>query len=168
MSDEQMAAWMKYAQPGEGHRFLEKLTGTWNASAKFWMKPGEPPMESTGTIVNEMVLEGRFLKSQYTSEFAGAPFQGLALDGFDNQKQKFVGMWIDSMSTAMFVFEGTCDEDAKVRTMIAEYVDPATGQPAKMKGVTTWVGKDEHRYESWNTGPEGEYVKTMEAVYRRK
>ena len=82
--DEQMAAWMKYAQPGEGHRFLEQLAGKWDARVRFWMQPGAPPIESTGSTVNELMMGGRFLKSEYTAEFKGSPFQGMALDGFDS------------------------------------------------------------------------------------
>lgn len=166
--DEKMAAWMQYAQPGEGHRFLEKLAGTWEARTQFWMEPGTPPMESTGTSVNELTLGGRYLRSEYTSEFMGAPFQGMSLDGFDNQKQKYVGLWVDTMSTLMLVFEGTCDDAGSVRTMLADYTDAASGKPAKMKGITTVVGDDEHRYEAWNTGPDGDLFRSMEVVYKRK
>jgi len=66
--DERMAAWMKYAQPGDGHRFLRQLAGSWEASTKLWMEPGAPPMESTGSSVNERIMGGRFLKSDYTGE----------------------------------------------------------------------------------------------------
>ncbi len=68
----------------------------------------------------------------------------------------------------MMVFEGTCDAGGNVRTMLAEYTDPMTGKPAKMKGVTTIVGENEHRYEAWNTGPDGEFFRTMEVVYTRQ
>jgi hypothetical protein len=163
-----MAAWMKYSQPGEGHRFLEKLTGIWEARTQFWMQPGAPPKESVGTSVNELTLGGRFLKSEYASEFMGSAFQGLALDGFDNQKQKYVGLWTDTMSTLMLVFEGTCNDEGTVRTMIANFTDAASGKPAKMKGVTTVVSDDEHRYEAWNEGPGGDLFKSMEVVYKRK
>ncbi len=166
--DEMMAAWMKYAQPSGGHKYLHKLAGTWDAHATFWMQPGALPTESKGTSVNEVIMGGRYLKTDYTSEFMGSPFQGMALDGFDNQKQRFVGLWIDTMSTLMMVFEGTVDEAAAVRTMTAEYTDAMTGKPAKMKGVTTVVNEDEHRYEAWTTGKDGEMFKTMEIVYKRK
>jgi hypothetical protein len=162
-----MAAWMKYAQPGDGHRFLRQLAGSWKASTKLWMEPGGPPMESTGTSVNELIMGGRYLKSDYTGELMKMPFQGMALDGFDNRSQKHTGIWIDSMGTAMMVFEGACDEEGKLRTMIAEFTDGLSGRPARMKGVTTVVGENEHRYEAWTTGPDGESFKTMEIVYKR-
>jgi hypothetical protein len=96
------------------------------------------------------------------------PFQGISLDGFDNQKQRYVGVWFDSMGTMMLTFEGELDKSGTVRTMTADFIDAMTGKPAKMKGVTTIVGEDEHRYEGWKTGPDGEMVKSMEVIYTRK
>jgi len=33
----------------------------------------------------------------------------MSIDRYDNQKQKYVGVWIDTMGTMMLQFEGTCD-----------------------------------------------------------
>ena len=57
--------------------------------------------------------------------------------------------------------------NGKVRTMVSKYVDPV-GNKQKMKGVTTFVSANEHRYEAWQTGPDGEMFKSMEIVYSRK
>jgi hypothetical protein len=50
--------------------------------------------------------------------------------------------------------------------MESNYVDP-TGKPGKIKGVTTIVGENEHKYESWCQGPDGNMFKNMEIVYTR-
>ena len=68
----------------------------------------------------------------------------------------------------MLVLEGACDDAGAVRTMHADYTDAMSGKPAKMKGITTVVSPDEHRYEAWTTGPGGDLVKSMEVVYSRK
>lgn len=52
--------------------------------------------------------------------------------------------------------------------MSTNYTDTASGNPAKMKGVTTVVSDDGHRYEAWNESPGGELFKSMEIVYKRK
>ncbi|HXV77566.1 MAG TPA: DUF1579 domain-containing protein [Candidatus Polarisedimenticolaceae bacterium] len=166
--DETMAAWMQYAQPGEHHRFLRKLAGSWETRAKLWMQPGAPPVESSGSTVNELIMGGRFLRSDYSATFMDRPFQGMGLDGFDNQKRRYVGLWIDTMGTMMLTFEGEADPDGATRTMFADFVDAVTGKPSKMKGVTTIVSDDEHRYESWVEGAEGETFKTMEIVFTRR
>ena len=45
-----MEMWQKLAQPGEPHKQLESLTGSWTTQTKEWMEPGKPPMESSGTV----------------------------------------------------------------------------------------------------------------------
>ena len=158
--DEQMEAWMKFAQPGEEHAWLRRLIGAWKAEAKFWSKPGEPPQESEGKQTNEWLLGERFVRSVYEGETPWGEFTGMAIDGFDRQKGKYVGIWIDSMSTVMMVFEGAVE--GNVRTMVAELADPMTGEPVKMRGVTTIVSED----ESHMVNAQGEF-KNMEIVYRR-
>ena len=164
----EMAAWMKYMQPDENHEFLQRLAGKWNAKGKFWMQPGEPPMENEGTSESEMILGGRFLQTSYSGEFMGQPFSGMALDGFDRMNEKYIGTWIDTMGTMMMVFEGSIDEAGRARTMISEHKDPMTGEMAKMKGVTTIVSENEHKYEAYHQGPDGEWVKAMEITYTRR
>ena len=69
------------------------------------------------------------------------------------------------MGTMILQFEGTCD--GTVREMIAEYQCPMTNTQKKTKGVTTVVGDNEHRYEGFNQGPDGEFFKNLEVVYTR-
>lgn len=166
--DAMMEAWMKYADPGEHHQHLAKMVGTWSVENHMWPGPDAPEIVSTGVAKNEMILDGRFLQSNFEGEFQGQPFHGMALDGYDNLQKKHVGMWMDTMGTMVMSFEGDCDQDGKVRTMIAEYKDAVTGKMTKMKSVTTIVSNDKFTYESYSPGPDGEFFKSMEIVYTRQ
>lgn len=163
--DEQMAAWMKYASPSEEHEFLKRLSGTWTAAVKMWMNPDDPPMESTGTTKMELIMDGRFLLSRFEGKTPWGDFSGMAMDGFNRIDKKYQGIWMDSMGTLMMVFEG--EADGNVRTMICDYTNPMTGKSTKMKGVTTIVDENLHRYESWAEGPDGKMFQNMEIVYTR-
>ena len=167
MDQEQMQAWMKYANPAEHHEFLNKLAGKWHATVTFWMQPGADPMQSEGTAENEMILGGRFLQCKFTGNMMGQPFHGMSIDGYDNHSKKYQGIWMDTMGTIMLVFEGTVDADGRVRTMMTEFLDPMTNAMKKMKGVTTIEDENRHRYEGWNSGPDGNLVRAMEIVYTR-
>lgn len=164
MNEEQMAAWMEFASPSKEHEYLKRMEGVWNAKTTFWMGPGTEPQVSEGTMTGEMILGGRFLQSTYEGKTPWGEFSGISIDGFDRIRKKYCGIWIDSMGTIMMVFEG--DASKNVRTMTCDYVDP-TGKPSKMKGVTTIVGDNEYRYESWAEAPNGETFKNMEIVYTR-
>ncbi len=167
MSAEMMAAWQKVASPNEHHSHLTKLVGQWKSSGKFWMQPGAAPLASEGKAKNEMIMGGRFLQSNYTGDFMGQPFMGMGLDGFDNSLGKHVGMWIDNAGTMMMSFLGECTEQGKVLTTLSEFVDPLSGNKAKMKGKVTVVNDNSYTYETWSQGPDGEYFKSMEINYSR-
>jgi len=40
-----MEAWTKVATPGEAHKWLETMVGTWGAKITMWMTPGAPTQE---------------------------------------------------------------------------------------------------------------------------
>ena len=165
--DEMMATWMKYAQPTDKHKFLERLAGKWNAQTKIWMQPDAPPMESTGVCENTMMMGGRYLQCAYSGEMMGQRFEGQAIDGYDNYNERYRGIWIDNMGTAMMVFEGQADDEGNVRTMNCKFNDMMTGQQTEMKSVTTIVSESEHRYESWRIAPDGSSFRNMEIIYTR-
>ena len=55
-----METYKKLATPGEPHKQLASLAGSWTTQTKSWMDPGRPPMESAGTAEMKMLLDGVF------------------------------------------------------------------------------------------------------------
>jgi uncharacterized protein DUF1579 len=171
MSGEQKAAmetWARFATPGEGHKALAGMVGTWDAEVTSWMDPGQPPMKSKGTSENRMVLGGRWVESKFTSEMMGQPFEGLGYTGYDNYKKKYIGTWQDNMSTAVMVSEGTMDAGGKVMTSTSTMDDVVTGKKSTVKMTTTIVDPDHHVFEMWGPDPSGKNVKQMEIRYTRR
>ena len=68
------------------------------------------------------------------------PFSGVGTTGYDNTKKKFVGTWIDSMSTGIMRSEGTADPTGKVITAQAVGSDPLTGKESRTRIVEKWEG----------------------------
>ena len=171
MSAEQkamMEAWARFATPGEGHKALAGMVGTWDAEVTSWMEPGQPPTKSKGTSENRMVLGGRWVESKFTSEMMGQPFEGLGYTGYDNFKKKYIGTWQDNMSTAVMLSEGTFDAAGKVMTSTSTMDDPMTGKTSTIKMTTTIASPDHHVFEMWGPDPSGKNVKQMEIVYKRR
>jgi hypothetical protein len=164
----QMEAWMKFATPAAGHKSLAGMVGTWDAEVTSWMDPAQPPEKSTGVSENRMVLGGRWVEQKFTSQMMGMPFEGVGYTGYDNQKKKYMGTWMDTMSTAVMVTEGTWDAAGKVMTSTATMDDLMTGKAQKIKMTTTIVSPDHHQFEMWGPDPTGKMVKQMEIHYRRK
>lgn len=160
-------AFAKLAEPGEHHAHLDAMVGTWEIEGRLWMMPGQDPVPVRGTMTTRWILGGRFLESVYEGDFMGTPVEGRGIDGYDNTSRKYVGIWMDTLSTQMARFEGQCDGTGKVRTMYAEFHDPVAGRVVKTKGVTTILEDGGYRYESFRVDGDEE-VMDMEMIARRK
>ena len=92
------------ATPNENHLFLKKLTGNWVTTSSIMDMP-----EEFGTSTNEMILGDRFIESSYKGTLFGVKYTGRMTVGFDNYKNKFVAVFIDTLGTSMRTAEGMLD-----------------------------------------------------------
>jgi len=166
--EQEMALWEELAAPGEGHRRLDPLVGRFHATVRSWLVPEEEPLTFEGTVTNEWILGGRFLRGEFRASMMGEPFEGLSILGYDNADEHYVGFWCDSMSTMLMpVSEGTMSQDGKVLTMKNRWENPLQKIEISTRDVTTIESRDKHVYEMYETGPDGVERKTLEIVYTR-
>jgi hypothetical protein len=168
-SEEMMRRWQEATTPGKGHEFLERFVGSWDYTSKVWMGgPESEPMQSSGTSENRWILDGHYLEQDATGTMMGRPFTGLGITGYDNYKQKYVSMLIDSMSTAIYTMEGFLDRTGAVLTTYGTMDEYVTGEHDKMvRYVTTWVDDDHHTFEVYDLHG-GIDFKVMELAYTRR
>lgn len=164
----EMEAMMKAATPGDAHKKLTPMVGTFTSDVKMFMEPGAPPTGGGGVSENTWALDGRWVEQHFTGTFMGMPFSGIGYTGYDNIKKKYVGTWMDSMSTAVMVSSGSAAADGKSFTFTATMPDPMTGKSAQVKEKVTIVDDDHHMLEMWGAGPDGKMFKMMEITYARK
>jgi hypothetical protein len=137
--DAMMAEMMKYANPGEQHKALEPLVGTWKASTKMWMGSPEP-QTSEGTCERSWIMGGRFLMAKHTGNMMGMPFEGMEILGYDIRSGQYVSTWIDNMGTSISVTtSGAMDPATKTLTMNMPMFDPTTNAMAPYKNATKIV-----------------------------
>src|ERR1700686_4569778 len=86
----EMDAMMKAATPGDAHKKLGPMVGTFDCDVKMFMQPGAPPTAGVGVAVNTWALDGRWVQQQFTGTFMGMPFTGIGYTGYDNIKKKYV------------------------------------------------------------------------------
>jgi hypothetical protein len=162
-----MEKWMKLATPGEAHQMLAKTAGKWNATTKMVMMPGAPAQESAGTAEFTPVLDGRFIRQDFTGNFMGQTFHGIGYTGYDNFRKEYIGSWMDSMGTAMMVSTGTADKDGKTVTYTSTMDDPMTGEKnKKTKQVFRWVDDKTFVWEMYDRA-KGKEWKALEITYTR-
>jgi hypothetical protein len=157
-----MEAYMKMMATNENHEYLKNFVGEWDVTTTSWMMPGAEPMVAKNSASAEIILGGRFLKMWYKGTMLGQPFEGIQINGYDNQQKKFISFWIDNSTTSFFLLSGTLDETGKVMTERAEWLDPMTGGTMKVRTTTKWISQDEFVYEMFMIGPEGKEFKSLQ------
>ena len=150
------------AQPEHG--VLKKDAGTWTASMKMWTG-GEEPIEATGIEVNKMIGD-LWVSSTFEAEIFGQKFTGSGTFGYDPEKKKYIGSWVDSMTPYVSHMEGTYDADSKTMTLATKGKDPS-GSPTEGKNVAVYKDKDTRIFTMYMKQGD-KMVKTMEITYKRK
>jgi hypothetical protein len=165
---EMMAKWKQLNALGPQHKELAKSVGRWDTLTRIWMAPNAPPTESKGKSECRLIYGGRYLVSDFKGEMMGEPFEGMAIDGYDNAKKKYVSIWLDSGSTCIVMLTGEADASGKVITYTGKVDDPMTGQKDKpIRSVVRLQSDDKFMFEWYETGPDGKEAKTMEIEYAR-
>ena len=169
MSEPSPDAFAQMREPTEDHARFKPFEGTFRSEVRMWMGPGEP-MVMTGTMVNELDLDGLFLKQTYQGDPSDGPFPAFAGRGgwgYNKIDGRYEGAWIDNASTVLQLEYGQVDESGKVWTMTGEMTDPGSGEPITKRSVITLLDDDHHKMEMYFGGPDGE-SKGMEIDYERE
>ena len=162
-----MEAYAKLATPGEPHKQLASLAGSWTTKTKEWMEPGKPPTESAGSAEMKTLLDGRFLQQEFTGDMMGHPYSGIGTTGYDNLRKRYVSTWIDSMGTGVFVMEGTASPDGKTITLKGQHAELGGGQMSH-RAVWKIVDANSQTFDMYGTHHGGKEMKMMEITYTRK
>jgi hypothetical protein len=159
---------MKSASQKE-HQWLQKLVGEWTYEAEATMEPGKPPERHTGT---ERVrpLGDLWILAEGQGEMPGGGAATTMMTlGYDPQKRRYVGTWIGSMMTHLWVYAGALDAAERVLMLDTEGPSMAAeGQMAKYQDVIEFEGDDHRVLTSRMLGDDGKWRGFMTASYRRK
>jgi hypothetical protein len=160
---------MKDAEPQKEHRWLQRLVGEWTSEAEMSVGPGKPPERTRGS---ERVrsIGGLWIVADGDGEMPGGGRATMVLTlGYDPQRQRYVGTWIGSMMTHLWIYEGTLDAAERVLTLEAEGPSmEAEGKMVKYRDVIELKSDDERVLTSHMRRDDGSWQEFMTATYRRK
>ncbi len=154
-------------KPGPEQAILKRDEGVWDARVEMHMgPPGAPPEVTTGVETNTLV-GGLWLISDFKGTMGEQPFHGHGTFGYDTSKKKYVGIWVDSMSTTLAHSEGNYDAATNTLTMMGEGVGE-DGKPMKFREVVKWTDPNTKSFTMYMPGPDGKEVPGMTISYKRK
>ena len=121
------------------HKQIQRGVGSWEGTITMHMPDMPEPMTLPCTEVVRSVGD-LWTLSRFEMDMMGTPFTGSSTFGYDKHKQKYVGTWIDSMSTGVTLMEGDLDKERKVIVMHYDQRDEASGATRKMRSETAHDG----------------------------
>lgn len=150
--------------PGPEHKRLDGLVGHWNVEVRFPIGPGQTG-EGQATCEGKWVMDGRFLRLEYSSMFGGKPLTVVRFVGFDRHQDKYVEVQLESTRTDVLHAQGSASADGKTITTRGTHRDPASGQPVDVRSVTTFTDGDSFTLEM--RYGEGDQAKTITLRHQR-
>lgn len=156
------------AEPTKEHQWLNKLVGEWTSECEAPMGPDKPPETFRGTdSVRSLggvwfVCEGRGPMPD------GGTATTLMSLGYDPQRKRYIGTFIGSMMTHLWVYDGQLDESGKKLTLDTEGPDFVTeGKTVKYKDTIEFKSDDHRTLTSHSLGADGTWQQFMTADYYR-
>ncbi|WP_250124682.1 DUF1579 domain-containing protein [Chroococcidiopsis sp. CCMEE 29] len=160
---------MMNAEPQKEHQWLQKLVGEWTYETEAMMGSDQPPEKATGA---ERVrsLGGLWVLAEGQGEMPGGGNATTMMTiGYDPQKQRYVGTWVGSMMTYLWLYDGELDSSEKLLTLNSDGpAMSAEGKMAKYKDVIEFKNNDHRVMTSHVLGDDGQWHHFMTVSYRRK
>jgi Protein of unknown function (DUF1579) len=156
-----LAFGQEFPQPGPEHKELHQFEGAWDCVMDM------AGQKTKATATYRKICGGMWMESDFEGDFGGMKFQGHGLDGYDQTRKKYVGIWVDSMSSAPLHMEGDYDETKKQTVMTGESVGP-DGKPQKVKGVTEMKDDDHFTFKMYMVQPGGQEELAFTIAYTRR
>lgn len=158
---------MEQPEPRKEHQWLKRLAGEWTFEIEAAMSTGGEPERHTGTeSVRSLggvwvLLEGRDGGAE------GGESVSLMTLGYDPAKEAFVGTFVSSMMTYLWIYDGgTLDGD--VLTLDAEGPSFTTeGEMARYRDTIELRGDDHRVLSSSYQNADGTWQHFMTSHYRR-
>lgn len=158
------------AAPQEEHRWLQQLVGEWTNEARMTMAP--KPAETCQGTESVRSLGGLWILAEGRGEVPGGGSVTMVMTpGYDPAQKRYVGTWVGSMMTHLWVYDGELDASGKVLTLNSEGPDmspgAAPGKLARYKDVIEIKGADQRTLTSHCLDEDGTWQPFMSADYRR-
>jgi hypothetical protein len=158
---------MQKVEPQSEHRWLQQLLGDWTYETEAIMGPDQPPVKMSGSE-SARPLGDVWVLCEASGMCPGeGPAVTLMTLGYDPAKKRFVGTFIGTMMTNLWVYDGRLE--GNTLTLDAEGPSFAgDGTTAKYQDIIEIKGPDERTLSSRMLTPDGKWQHFMTSTYRRR
>lgn len=149
--------------PQTEHQWLQQLIGEWTYESECSMGPDQPGMKVGGTEVVRS-LGGLWTIGEGSNEH-GTSIMTL---GYDEKQKRFVGTFLASMMSYLWIYNGSLDETGKILILDAEGPSFPDGKGmAKYQDIIEIIDENNRILSSRVLLADGTWQPFMKAHYQR-
>lgn len=157
---------MDMPKPTPEHAWLERLVGCWTYEADCSMGPGQPPTKTSGRWDVRPLGGFWVIADGEGASPDGETHRSVMTLGYDPQAKRFVGTFIASMMSKLWIYDGAFDDDG--RLVLAATGPSFAGEGEALYHDIIEAGEDgRFRFLSRIQGSDGGWTEFMTADYRR-
>ena len=154
--------------PQKQHQWLDKFIGEWTSETEYSMEPNGEPTKSTGTEIVRSI-GGVWIVAEGTGDLPdGGIGTTMMTLGFDPQLDRFVGTFVGSMMTHLWLYNGSLDATEKVLTLDTAGPNFSQTAMAKYLDIIEFISDDHRVMKSQILMEDGNWNHFMTAHYRRQ
>jgi hypothetical protein len=156
------------APPTKEHEWLAQFVGEWDSESEAVAGPGQPAIKCKGAMTSKK-LGGFWVVNDLTGNMMGTEMHGLQTIGYDPEKKKYIGTWVDNMMGHMWKYEGAVDSSGKKLVLEAEgpsMFEP--GKTAKYRDSYEFKSADHVVAVSEMQDDKGQWVQFMKGDVKRR
>lgn len=156
-----------FAKPQAEHQWLERLTGEWRFVHECQTGPDQPPQRSEGQMSGRM-LGGLWLLLEGSGQTPeGDAWMSQFTLGFDTASKRFVGTFVASMISHLWIYQGNLTDDG--RELVLEVEGPRMDGPgtALYRDTFESVDADHWVLKSEISGTDGQWISFMTGHHHR-
>jgi len=158
-----------HCEPQEEHHWLTQLVGEWTFETETVMEPGKPPDKFAGTE-SVRTLGGVWILCEGSVGMPSCGMDSTVMSlGYDPARRRFLGTFIGSMMTHLWIYDGALDAAEKVLTL--DTVGPSfagDGKMAKYQDIIEIKSPDHRIMSARFQRDDGQWQHFMTANYHRK
>ena len=158
----------RMAGPQKEHQWLKQFVGEWEMEGETSMGPDDPPAKYSGTESVHMIGD-LWIVAEAKTKMMDMEGTSVFTLGYDPEKKKYVGTWVDSMTSYVWPYEGTVDESGKLLTLDTEGPNPMDpAKTTKFRETTEFKSPDHRVFTSSMRNEDGSWTTFLTVNYRRK
>jgi hypothetical protein len=158
---------IEFPKPAAEHEWLKKFVGEWTTESKAIGIPGQPETPCKGTVSCRMLGEF-WVVNEWNLNMDGMEMKGLQTIGFDPAKKKYIGTWVDGVTSHMWKYEGDVEDNCRIVLQAKGPNFMAEGRETDFRDIYEFKSDTEMIVTSRMLGEDGKWITFMNGVATRK